>query len=153
MSRSGPARANPISPIRVSPNGRHFVDESGNPVFWLGDTQWELFRLFTAEEILRILTDRQAKRFNVILIMLTGVCGDDQLPGADLAGEVPWLEGDPLKPNEKYFRHVDETIRLGEQTGQTFVVGIYHKWHVNVVTVENARTWARWVAKRFWNLP
>ena len=33
--------------IRVSPNGRYFVDGEGNPFFWLGDTQWELFRCFS----------------------------------------------------------------------------------------------------------
>jgi hypothetical protein len=73
MSSTRLAKSNPISPIRISPNGRHFVDRSGKPVFWLGDTLWELFRLFTPEEALHILKDRQAKGINVILIMLTGV--------------------------------------------------------------------------------
>lgn len=69
------AAADPISPIRVSPKGRYFVDPAGHPVFWLGDTQWELFRLFSPEGALRILRDRQVKGFNLILIMLLGVTG------------------------------------------------------------------------------
>jgi Protein of unknown function (DUF4038) len=33
-----------IAPVRVSANGRYFVDRQGQPFFWLGDTQWQLFR-------------------------------------------------------------------------------------------------------------
>ncbi|MBM3212451.1 DUF4038 domain-containing protein, partial [Candidatus Poribacteria bacterium] len=36
-----------IGPIQVSHNGRYFVDHKNNPFFWLGDTQWELFRCFS----------------------------------------------------------------------------------------------------------
>ena len=138
----------PIGPMRVSPNGRGFVDKSGNPVFWLGDTQWELFRLFTADRAMRILRDRREKGFNVILIMLTGVDTarfDPTVtaPYVNLKGDAPWLDDDPLTPNETYFRHIDTLIRLGEQTGQVFVVGVYHQWHVNVIRVEKARAWAR----------
>ncbi|MCU0242282.1 MAG: DUF4038 domain-containing protein, partial [Vicinamibacteria bacterium] len=30
-------------PVRVSANGRYFVDTRGQPWFWLGDTAWPLF--------------------------------------------------------------------------------------------------------------
>lgn len=149
--------ANPISPIQVAPNGRYFVDQKGDPVFWLGDTQWELFRLFEVDSALRILRDRQAKGFNVILIMLAGVDTgrvDPTMPApyVNLEGEPPWLDADPLRPNE-YFQHIDTMIRLGEQTGQTFVVGVYHQWYVNAITPEKARSWARWVAQRYRDAP
>ena len=32
----------PAGPVRVSDNGRYFVDQRGRPVFWLGTTQWQL---------------------------------------------------------------------------------------------------------------
>ncbi len=147
-----------ISPIRISPNGRYFVNQDGAPVFWLGDTQWELFRQCTMDQALRILRDRQAKGFNVILIMLTGVdhgAFDPNRPApyTNLDGELPWVDGDPLRPNEAYFRRVDDMIRLGEQTGQTFVVGVYHQWHAGIITLEKARAWARWVARRYRDVP
>ena len=158
MSTVGPGRAKPISPIQVSSNGRHFVDGDGNPVFWLGDTQWELFRCFTTEDALRMLKDRQKKGVNVILIMLTGVdpgsaSAETPPARANLAGEKPWIDDDPLRPNEKYFQHVDTVMRLGEQTGQTFVVGVYHQRQVEVVTLPKARAWARWVAERYRDVP
>ncbi len=148
----------PISPIRVSHSGRYFVDPAGKPVFWLGDTQWELFRRFSPETALPILKDRQSKGFNVILIMLTGVDTgrvDASLPAsfANLEGELPWEDNDPLRPNERYFRHIDTMIRLGEQTGQTFVVGVYHQWHAEIITLDTARAWARWVARRYRDVP
>lgn len=158
MNEIRPAQTDPISPIQISANGRHFMDRQGRPVFWLGDTQWELFRCFTPDTALRILKNRQAKGFNVILIMLTGVdvvrlYPDEQIPYTNLAGEKPWLDDDPLAPNEAYFEHVDAMIRLGEQTGQTFVVGVYHQWHAQIITLQKARAWAHWVARRYHDVP
>ncbi len=59
--------------IKESPNGRYFVDQNDEPFFWLGDTQWELFRLFSTEDAEHILENRKNKGFSVIQIMFTGV--------------------------------------------------------------------------------
>lgn len=147
-----------VESLQISPNGRYFVDRQGEPAFWLGDTQWELFRMFTPEGALRILRDRQRKGFNVILVMLTGVEAglvekNLQAPYVNLEGEVPWIEADPLWPNEQYFHHVDRLIRLGEETAQTFVVGVFHQWHKEIITLEKARAWSRWVAQRYRDVP
>ncbi len=147
-----------LSPINIGSNGRYFVDQHGTPVFWLGDTLWELFRCFTPETALSILRNRQAKGFNVILIMLTGVDHAHINPElgkkfVNIQGDAPWVNGDPLQPDERYFQHIDTMIRLGEQTGQTFVVGIYHQWHRDVITLEKARSWARWIAERYRDVP
>ena len=158
MGNIYPTQADLIGPIQISANGRHFVDRQGHPLFWLGDTQWELFRCFTPDLALRILKNRQAKGFDVILVMLTGVDvgrmhPEVQIPYANLHDEKPWIDDDPLAPNEDYFRHVDSLIRLGEQTGQTFVVGVYHQWHAQIITLQKARAWARWVARRYRDVP
>jgi SAM-dependent methyltransferase len=80
----------------------------GTPVFWLGDTQWDLFRCFTPETALPVLRDRQAKGFNVILVMLTGVDHTKLnlgviAPFVNVRGHAPWISGDPLQPDERYF--------------------------------------------------
>ena len=41
------AAATVNGPIRVSADGRHFVDRDGRPFFWLGDTAWPLFAQYT----------------------------------------------------------------------------------------------------------
>lgn len=61
--------------IRVSENGRYFLDQNGRPFFWLGDTFWELFRCYTIEEAEAILENRRNKGFSFIQIMFTGVGG------------------------------------------------------------------------------
>jgi hypothetical protein len=147
-----------FSPLQISSNGRYFVDRAEHPTFFLGDTQWELFRNFDAGRAQLILRDRQTKGFNLILVMLTGVDHSQMDPNqtfsyTNLEGEIPWIGYDPLRPNEAYFQHIDPLIRLGEQTGQTFIVGVYHKWHADIITLEKARPWARWVARRYREVP
>jgi hypothetical protein len=80
--------------------------------------------------------------------------GDDSKPPyADLDGEVPWIDDDPLSPNERYFRRIDPMIGLGEQTGQTLCVGIYHQWQRDIITVDKAHAWGRWVGERYRDVP
>jgi hypothetical protein len=67
-----PAEAAP-GPIRVSSNGRYFVDAKGEPFYFLADTQWELFRRYSPSEAKLILENRKAKGFTVVMVMLTGV--------------------------------------------------------------------------------
>lgn len=42
--------AEPVYPLKVSGNRRGFVDQNGDPVFWLGSTQWQLFREYKIED-------------------------------------------------------------------------------------------------------
>src|SRR5437763_15734600 len=86
-------------PIRVSDNGRYFVDHKGKPFYFLADTQWELFRRYSLDEAKVILENRKAKGFTVLMVMLTGVG-----PGTEpnLAGERPWIKDDPASPNHAY---------------------------------------------------
>src|SRR5262245_33255487 len=52
--------------LKVSPNGRYFVDRDGKPFFYLGDTAWLLFQRFNHEEVEEYLKDRAEKGFTVI---------------------------------------------------------------------------------------
>lgn len=47
----------PVYPVKASPNGRYFVDQNDQPVFWLGMTQWQIFRDQTLEEARTVLSD------------------------------------------------------------------------------------------------
>jgi hypothetical protein len=107
---------------------------------------------------MEILRRRKAQGFSVILVMLLGVEMGRIFPErgtstANLYGESPWLDDDPLKPNERYFQHVDQMIRLGQASGMTLVVGVFHQWHADRITIEKARPWARWVAQRYRDVP
>ena len=63
----------PVYPVKVSENGRYFIDQKGEPVFWLGTTQWQLFREFSLEDARTILEKSKEKGFTFVQVMLTGV--------------------------------------------------------------------------------
>src|SRR5438552_3917466 len=101
------AAEKPVFPVQVSENGRYFVDQNGRPVFWLGDTQWDLFRRFSLGEARTILQKRALQGFTMLQIMMIGVGDGSQV---NLRGESPWIDNDPATPNEAYFRHVDAIV-------------------------------------------
>ena len=139
-------------PAGVAKDGRSFVDTGGEPVFWLGDTQWDLFTAFKEEEARAILDDRQAKGFNVLQVMVFGVKG---VTRPNVHGERPFVSEDPLSPNEKYFQPIDAIVRMAEERNITLVIGLYHKSadFSKVITLGRARSWAAWVGKRYCSAP
>jgi len=137
------------SPIKVSGNGRYFV-VSGKPIFWLGTTQWQIFRENTLAEIELILEKTKKNGFNLIQAMLLGV-GDGTQP--NVYGVTPWKNDDPTTPNGAYFEHVDAVVQAARRKGLFLVTGIYHQTMGNRVNAKNARVWARWIAERYSDSP
>jgi hypothetical protein len=137
-------------PIRVSPNGRYFVDAQGDPFYFLADTQWELFRRYSLSDAKLILGNRKAKGFSVVMVMLTGVGNGT---GPNLEGQRPWLGDNPATPNPDYFTHVDAIVKLAQANDIHLLIGIYHQTYGDRMTVENARPWAAWVTKRYHDSP
>ncbi len=140
----------PVYPIKVSENRRYFVDQKGNPVFWLGTTQWQIFREYTLEEARTTLQRVKANGFAFVQAMLMGV-GDGTQP--NVYGEKPWINNDPLTPNEAYFKNVDSVIQIARENNVVFSVTLYHQRYRKYITVKNARAWARWLAQRYRRVP
>lgn len=139
-----------MAAIRVSPNGRYFVDDQGKPFFWLGDTLWELFRGFTPDDARAILTRRKEQGFTVIQAMLTGF-NDGKM--ANAAGELPWQGNDPSSPNEAYFRNVDRVMGYVRDLELIIILGVFHQLHRASLTIEKAKGYARWVSQRYGDVP
>ena len=139
-----------VYPVKVSENGRCFIDQKGDPVFWLGTTQWQLFREYTLEDARTILEKTKAKGFAFAQVMLMGV-GDGTKP--NVYGEKPWIDNNPLAPNEAYFKNVDAVVRIARENNVVISMTLYHQRYRKHITVENARAWARWVAARYKNVP
>src|SRR5262245_37974674 len=137
-------------PIRVSPNGRYFIDAQGEPFYFLADTQWELFRRYSLGDAKLILENRKAKGFSVVMVMLTGVGPGT---GPNLAGQHPWLNDDPATPNPAYFTNVDTVVKLAQANDLHLLIGIYHQSYGNRMTVDNAKPWAAWVTSRYRDFP
>ncbi|MHB8523611.1 MAG: apiosidase-like domain-containing protein [Limisphaerales bacterium] len=86
--------ADPVYPVKVSENGRYFIDQKGEPVFWLGTTLWQLFRDYTLDEARIIIERTREKGFAFAQVMLMGV-GDGTK--TNVYGDKPWLDFDSMQ--------------------------------------------------------
>ena len=150
MALATAAVERPVWPVKVSANGRYFVDQKGTPVFWLGTTQWQLFREYTVEDARTILERTADKGFVFAQVMLMGV-GDGTKP--NIHGQKPWLNDNPLTPNEAYFQNVDAVVRSAGANNVNISMTLYHQRYRKFITVENGRAWARWLAQRYQDVP
>jgi len=143
----------------VSPNGRYLQHTDGTPFFWLGDTAWELFHRLDLKEINTYLDNRKEKGFNVIQAVV--LAENDGLRTPDRYGEVPLIDLDPTRPNEKYFHLIDTVIRLAASKG--LYVGLLPTWGDKVFPLwgvgpqvfdeENANTYGKWIGSRYKDEP
>jgi hypothetical protein len=139
-----------LYPIKVSDNGRYFVERDGKPIFWLGTTQWQLFREYTIEEARTILEKTADKGFAFTQVMLIGV-GDGTKP--NVYGQKPWINDDPLTPNEAYFQNVDSVLGIARESNVIISMTLYHQRYRKYITVENGRAWAKYLAQRYKDVP
>jgi Protein of unknown function (DUF4038)/Putative collagen-binding domain of a collagenase len=137
-------------PVKVSQNGRYFVDQKGKPVFWLGTTQWQLFREYTLADAKIILEKSADHGFSFIQVMLMGV-GDGTK--ANVSGQKPWNNDNPLTPNEAYFQNVDAVLQFAREKNVNISMTLFHQRYRKSITVDNARRWAKWLAERYKNVP
>ncbi len=146
--------------LEVSKNGRHLVDKNGKPFLYLGDTAWELFHKLNRDEATDYLQNRAEKGFSVIQAVV--LAENDGLRVPNAYGELPLIDLDPTKPNEKYFEHVDFIVNKAEELG--LFVGMLPTWGDKVpnnnpaigpivFNAENARVFGEFLGKRYQNKP
>jgi len=142
--------------LKVSDNGRFLVTEKGKPFFWMGDTAWELFHRLDRKEARKYLDNRRRNRFN--LIQAVALAELDGLHTPNRYGEKPLIGDDPARPNERYFKYIDEVIRMAGQRG--LYVGFLPTWadKVNegqwgvgpvVLNEGNAHAYGRFLGARY----
>lgn len=145
------ARAEPLRlPVKVSTDRRYFTDQKNRPVFWLGTTQWQLFRDHTVDEARTILAHSRSNGFVFVHVMLAGVGEGTQ---ANVNGDVPWVNRDARTPNEAYFRHVDAILAAAGEEGMIVSLTLYHQRWRAIIHEGNGRAWARWLARRYRDTP
>ena len=146
-----------LYPVRVGPDHRHLVDQSGAPFLVQGDAPWSLISGLTRDEVDSYLEHRQRQGFNSIIVNLI----EHKFRGpVNRFGEGPFTTpGDFSVPNEKYFAHADWVIRrAGERGFQVFLAPIYlgyigteEGWVEEALKngPEKCRAWGRYVGKRY----
>lgn len=115
--------------LKISEDGHAFQYANGRPFFWLGDTGWQMFSRLDKKEIEQYLENRSQKGFNVIQAV---VLDDSKDPvGPNRNGDIPLIDNDPDKPNEKYFGMVDWSLKLAQKKG--LYIGLLPTWAGNVL--------------------
>src|SRR3984957_17891683 len=144
-------------PVRVGPDHRHLVDQSGTPLLIQGDAPWSLISGLTNEEAEQYLEDRRQKGFNSVIVSLI----EHKFRGpVNRNGDGPFTTpGDFSTPNEKYFAHADWVIRKAAEKGiQVFLAPIYlgyigtdEGWIEETLAKgpEKGISWGRYVGKRY----
>lgn len=141
--------------LKVSPNGRYFIDQDGKPFFYLGDTAWLLFQRLDRQEVEEYLKDRASKGFTVIQVyVLRGLDARHPDGATSLLGEKPLVDRDPAKPNEAFFKNVDHVISRANELGLVAGLVVAKSWHVNkhperVFDAKNAYTFGNFLGQRY----
>ena len=146
-----------LEPIHPDPSGHFLVTGNGQPFFWLADTAWELFHRLTRAEADYYLETRRQQGFNVIQAVILAEIDGLHTPNAN--GHVPLLGDDPARPNEPYFRFVDEIIHLAAEKGlyigllPTWADKVTAQWGIGpeIFTHENARVYGKFLGQRYRN--
>jgi hypothetical protein len=145
--------------LQISPNGRFLQYANGDPFFYLGETAWELFHRLSFEEAEKFLENRRQKGFTVIQAVILAEL--DGLKTPSVNGELPLLDLDPTRPNEKYFLFVDSVIKLAAIKG--LFIGLLPTWGDKVdrqwgegpviFDEQNASLYGKWVGNRYKDFP
>jgi hypothetical protein len=161
LSRAGqnPQAAAGTMSLKVSANG-HYLVQDGKPFFWLGDTVWSLFTLYSPEEAEEYLKHRREQGFTVEHTMIAFNGGPGlKTNSSNPLGDQPWLNSNPATPNEAFFKNVDHILNVARQEGLIVVImpcGGSSGSFVDkdkVFTRENVRAYGRWLAHRYKDMP
>jgi hypothetical protein len=144
--------------LKVSENGHYFVEENGDPFFWLGDTGWLLFSKLNQEDAVKYLETRKEQGYNVIQVMVlhsvgaVNIYGDSALVNANVAKPVV-TEGNAFDDSLQYdyWDHIDYVIDQAAEKG--LYMALVPVWGGNVksgyVSREEATVYGQWIADRY----
>jgi hypothetical protein len=154
---AAPARSVKNLKLKVSPDGRYFVDQEGKPFFYLGDTCWLLFQRPNRAEVDEYLKDRAAKGFTVIQAYVLRGLGPKHPDGnSSLLGAAPLIDRDPTRLNEEFFKNVDYVVNRANELGLVMGLVTAKSWHVNehpekVFDEKNAYLFGKILGERYKN--
>ena len=149
--------------LKISLNNRFIQFEDGTPFFWLGDTAWTIFHRLNIDEADEYFKDRSSKGFTLVQSSILGVGAIQGLGTSHniVNGEKPLIEDNPEKPNEAFFKHVDNVIKKAETYG--LFVGLLPAWGEYVCPAwhdgpkifdkDNAKIYGVWLGNRYKDNP
>lgn len=152
---------------KIVVKGKYLAYSDGTPFFMLGDTAWSMPKQLNKQEIDYYFEKRKSQGFNTVLI--SALCEGDGITGANRYNDKPFLQQDeiynPLLPDMEnisgnYWTHLDYIV----DTAKSFeiYIGLLPTWgdkyykrddcpDPEIFTVDNAKEYAKWLAKRYCN--
>ena len=147
-----------LQQLKVSANKRHLVTADGQPFFWMGDTGWELFHKLNKEDAIAYFKKRSEQGFNVIQAVVLAELDGLHSPNAN--GDLPFINNDLTKPNEKYFQYIDSLIDIA--ASYHLYIALLPTWGdklfkdawgrgEEIFNPDNAFPYGKWIGNRFKN--
>jgi hypothetical protein len=152
-------------PASVSPNGRYFLDQFGNPLFLVGDTAWSMSAQIDDADSTLYLEDRAEKGFNLVVLSAPEHAFTDNSPFYENTyGQLPFT-GTAFQSTltDAYWDHIEFKVAEALRLGITMLICPQYLgfpssdegWNDEVVAATNAQmtTYGQALATRFASYP
>lgn len=143
----------------VSDDGRHLVDQRGNPILVRGDSPWSLMTDLTQAEGETFFADRERRDVNAVLVSLLGAedNGGPDDDGTTRDGIKPFIDGDITRWNEAYWQRARAHVRSAADHGITVLLYPVDSWVLGTSfdpdDTAQCSEYGRMVADHFADLP
>lgn len=138
--------ASGVFPLKIAPGGRYFNDCNDEPFLIKADTAWMIFANITVEEAGYYLDQRRENGINTILCYAAPFRIED----SNVYGEKAFIDSDLSAPNDLYFKHVDQIIRLAAAKNMLVIMGPVEMGdYAKYYTQKNAKTLGHYFGKRY----
>jgi hypothetical protein len=142
---SGPSSPGvPSNVLRVSADKRSLINPDGTPFFYMADTAWEMFNKLTRAQADQYLETRAAQGFTVIQAEVNARF-------KDAAGNSVFINDDPTRPNDAFFKNVDYMIHKANSLGMyVALVPVDSDWSANgKFNTNNVYQWGKGIGSRY----
>jgi hypothetical protein len=149
-------------PLTVGSTERHVVDQDAQPFLLVGDTAWSLLVAVSEADADMYLENRKQHGFTAVLANLIEYKYAANAP-ANFYGFTPFKGRPFTTPQEAYFTHVDNVLKLASEKGiAVFLFPLYlgrecdetsEGWCIEVqkATISDMRAWGEYVGNRYSN--
>ena len=143
----------------VSPNGRYFADQHGDPLLLFGDSAWAGPSRWSAAQAELYFQNREELGINAAIMSLVGARsnGGPADDGSTYDGLRPFTGDDPGNWDERYWARIDDIVRSACAHGITLFLYPIDGWNVQHVfrtwTPAQGRRYGAQVAERYARFP